>query len=150
VTSIKPTILGPGRGERIGSGPAIATVMATRQTTNGAFTITETTVPPGFPGPPPHSHRELTDSFYVLEGTLTVHLDGEMVDIGPGSYACIPPNNIHTFSNRSVHPVRFLNINSPGGWEDYLRAIARLMKDGPPAPEEWREVMSRYDFVPAG
>ena len=145
----EPSILGPGQGERIGNGPASSTIVATRETTNGGFTITDTTVPAGFPGPPPHSHRRLTDSFYVLEGTLTVYVEGEAHDLGPGSYACIPPHNVHTFSNRSAAPARFLNINSPGGWEDYLRAIAHLMKDGSPAPEEWRAVMARFDFVPA-
>ena len=149
MTWTKPTILGPGEGERIGNGPAPSTIVATRETTNGGFTITDTTIPPGFPGPPPHSHRRLTDSFYVLEGILTVHIGDEVFDLEPGAYACVPPNNVHTFSNRSASPARFLNINAPAGWEEYLRAIAHLMKEGPPTADEWRGLMARFDFVPA-
>jgi len=147
--SMEPRILGPRDGERIGSGPASARVVADAESTAGAFTLTETTIPPGFPGPPRHSHRELTDAFYVLEGTLSVHVDGETRDVEPGSYVSIPPGNVHAFSNRSARPVRFLNINSPGGWERYLREIAEIMRDGMPNPDQWRAVMARHDFVPA-
>lgn len=145
-----PIILRAGQGERIGTGPAGATILATAESTSGGFTLSETTIPPGFPGPPAHTHVQMTDAFYVLDGTLTVHVEGEAIDLGAGSFVGIPPGNVHTFSNRSSAPTRFLNINSPGGWERYLREIAELMRDGPPDPEAWRDVMSRYDFVPAG
>lgn len=144
----EPVIVKPGEGERIGNGASVSRIIATRETTEGRFTIIDTTIPSGFPGPPAHSHRELTDSFYVLKGTLTVRVGDELFDADEGTYVCVPPNHIHTFSNRSARATRFLNINSPGGWETYVREIARLMSDGPPTPSEWREVMSRYDFIP--
>jgi quercetin dioxygenase-like cupin family protein len=146
---MEPLILGPHDGERIGSGPASARVMATAESTGGAFTMTETTIPSGFPGPPRHSHTQLTDTFYVLDGTLSVHVDGETRDLEPGSYVSVPPGIVHTFSNRSTRPVRFLNINAPGGWERYLREIAEIMRDEMPDPDQWRAVMARHDFVPA-
>ena len=144
---MEPRILGPRDGERIGSGPAGARVLAPAESTAGAFTLTDTTIPPGFPGPPRHSHTQLTDAFYVLEGILSVLVDGETRDLEPGSYVSVPPGIVHTFSNRSTRPVRFLNINSPGGWERYLREIAQIMRDEPPDPDEWRAVMARHDFV---
>ena len=150
MTAIDAVILKPGDGERIGSGAAGATILATAESTGGGFTLSETTIPPGFPGPPAHTHVRMTDAFYVLEGTLTVRVAGDDVNLGAGGFVAIPPGTVHTFSNRSSAPARFLNINSPGGWERYLREIADLMRDGPPDPEQWRDVMSRYDFVPAG
>ena len=146
---MEPRILGPGDGERIGGGAAGARVLGPAEASGGAFSVTETTVPPGFPGPPRHAHERLTDAFYVLGGTLTVHVGGVAHELEPGSYVSVPPGVVHTFSNRSSAPARFLNINSPGGWERYLRDIARLMGAGAPDPDEWRAVMTRHDFLPA-
>jgi quercetin dioxygenase-like cupin family protein len=148
--AMDPLILEADAGEVIGAGgPARAVVKASSDTTSGGFTMTDSTIAPGFPGPPPHWHRETTDSFYVLEGTLTVRLGKDPVEAKPGTYICVPPGNVHTFSNRGDSPVRFLNIASPAGWENYLRDLERLLKDGSPDPERWLEVMSKYDFVPA-
>lgn len=128
-------ILGPDEGELVGSGPASAVLKATSISTGGGFSMSETTIQAGFPGPPPHSHTRLTDTFYVLDGTLTVRVGEEKIDAPPGSYVCIPPGTVHTFSNESSAPVRFLNINSPAGWENYLRDIAELMSgDSSPTP----------------
>jgi quercetin dioxygenase-like cupin family protein len=146
---MEPIVLHAGEGEMIGGGPAAAVVKATAESTAGGFTMSDSTIAPGFTGPPPHSHQQITDTFYVLEGTLTVRLGDEFVDASAGTYICIPPGNVHTFSNRSDVPARFLNINSPAGWENYLRDVATLMKAGPPTMEAWRQVMEKYDFIPA-
>jgi uncharacterized cupin superfamily protein len=41
--------------------------------------------PPGFPGPPPHRHREIVDVFYVLEGELTLEIEGKAIAAQPGT-----------------------------------------------------------------
>ena len=138
----------PGDGERVGRGPAQTRILATAESTDGRFTVSETTVPAGFPGPALHTHAAMTDSIYVLEGTLTIHVGDSSGDAPPGSYLCVPPGTVHSFSNRSGEPVRFLNITSPGGWERYLRDVAELMEQGAPTPEVWRNLMSRHDFIP--
>jgi mannose-6-phosphate isomerase-like protein (cupin superfamily) len=144
-----PMVLTAEAGEVIGSGgPTRAVVKASSDATNSGFTMTDSTIAPGFPGPPPHWHREVTDSFFVLEGTLTVRLRDELMEAEPGTYVCVPPGNVHAFSNRTDSPVRFLNISSPAGWENYLRDLEVLLKDGSPDPEQWLEVMSKHDFVP--
>jgi mannose-6-phosphate isomerase-like protein (cupin superfamily) len=45
---------------------------------------------PGFPGPPRHYHRELTDMFYVLEGTLTFVVGDDTVEAPPGTFLLVP------------------------------------------------------------
>jgi quercetin dioxygenase-like cupin family protein len=138
---------GPGDGERIaaGSGSEIL-IKATSDDTGGSLFLSETTIEPGFPGPPLHRHRELHDMFYVLEGTLTVDVDGERRELGPGSFACVPPGVAHTFSNPSDRPVRFLNLNTPGGFERYMRDLGEAAKAGPLTPEVMGPIASRYDF----
>jgi mannose-6-phosphate isomerase-like protein (cupin superfamily) len=134
-----------GEGELI-PGPSSVTIKATGQDTGGSFYLGEAVIQPGFPGPPPHVHERLHDMFYVLEGTLTVRLGDETVELGPGSFACIPPGTVHTFSNPSEQAVRFLNFNTPAGWEDYMRDLAAALAAGSPTPEEIGRIASRYDF----
>ena len=142
------TVLGPGEGTTFTVGTATSLFKATREATAGFFSLAEVTIEPGTSGPPPHSHRELLDSFYVLEGTLTVRVGDEEVDAPPGTYACLPPGVVHTFVNRSAEPVRFLNLNTPGGWEDYIRDLAAATPaDRPPDPRVMGEVLARHDVL---
>lgn len=142
------TVLGPGEGTTYAVGTATSVFKATRESTAGSFSLAEVTIRPGTSGPPPHSHRQLLDSFYVLTGTLTVLLGDEEVEAGPGTYACAPPGVVHTFANRSSEPVRFLNLNTPGGWEDYIRDLAAAAPAGrPPDPRLTGEILARHDVV---
>lgn len=142
------TVLGPGEGATYAVGTATSVFKATRESTAGSFSLAEVTIRPGTSGPPLHSHRELLDSFYVLEGILTVQVGDDEVEAPAGTYACAPPGVLHTFANRSDDPVRFLNLNTPGGWEDYIRDLAAATPaDGPPDPRVMGEVLARHDVV---
>ena len=114
--------------------------------TDGTFSLTELTLAPRFPGPVPHRHREHVDSFYVLDGTLTLRLGKETVEARPGSYAVVVPGVTHTFSNPSDETVRALNVMAPGGFEQYLKEAAAATGQGPPDPAVMTEIASRYDF----
>ena len=147
---MEPVVLGPGEGERHAAGPASVVIKAGGDQTAGTFFLSESVIPPGFPGPPPHTHERLHDMFFVLEGTLTVRLGDEKLSLPPGAFVCVPPGNVHTFSNESDAPVRFLNFNTPAGWEEYMRALAAAAADGTPmVPEEIGKIASRFDFRPA-
>lgn len=143
---MRPVVLRPGEGERIGGGPTAVTIKATGADTGDSFYLGEGSVQPGFPGPPPHVHDRLHDMFYVLEGTLTVRLGDDTLELPAGSFVCVPPGVVHTFSNPSDAPVRFLNFNTPAGWEHYMRDLGALLAQGAPSQEEMGRVASRYDF----
>jgi mannose-6-phosphate isomerase-like protein (cupin superfamily) len=114
----------PGQGERLIYGDGdVSVVLAAGTATAGAFSVVEHQLAPGAVGPPLHKHERLVDAFYILEGTLTLQVDDRTVAASAGTFACFPPGVAHTFSNRSDDPVRVLNINAPGGWDDVLRAL---------------------------
>ena len=141
-------VLLPGEGERIAAGASTAVMKATAETTGGAFSTAEGTFPAGMQGPPPHAHSHTTDTFYVLEGTLHVTVGDREIDAPAGSYILVPPGVVHTFANTSDAPVRFLNINAPGGWENYLRDLAGAMRSGTmPGTPEFAQIVAKYDFV---
>lgn len=139
------TIYRPGEGEQIGAGPSAVTIKATAEDTAGALYLGETRLEPGCPGPLLHRHRHLHDMFYVLDGSLSVTVGDETLELEAGSFACLPPGTPHTFANTSGQPVRFLNFNTPAGWEHYMRDLGEL-SSGEATPEAIGRIASRYDF----
>jgi mannose-6-phosphate isomerase-like protein (cupin superfamily) len=146
---MKPVLLKAGEGERLAVGAASIVIKATGDDTGGTFYLGETEVPPGFPGPPLHVHDRLHDMFLVIEGTLTLRLGDEEQRVEAGTFVCIPPGVVHTFSNPGDTPVRFFNFNTPAGWESYMRDLAAAASEGrTPTPEEIGRIASKYDFRP--
>ena len=143
-------VRGPGAGEALRMGDSTALIKAGVRDAGGRLALLETTLGPGFPGPLPHRHREMFDTFWVLEGTLRMRLGDEEVDAPPGSYAVAPPGTVHTFSNPGSEPVRLLNVMIPGGLEEYLREVHAAMRPGEaPDPQLMARIAARYDFLPA-
>jgi quercetin dioxygenase-like cupin family protein len=144
---MKPVLLRAGEGERVEMGAARVDIKATGEDTSGSFYLGEVELPPGFPGPPPHVHDRLNDMFFVIEGTLTVRLGNEERRAEPGTFVCVPPGIVHTFSNPGATLVRFLNFNTPAGWERYMRDLAAASSEGrTPTSEEIGRIAARYDF----
>ena len=144
-------VRGPGEGASLAVGSSSLVFKAQVGDGDGTLSLSELELAPGFPGPVPHRHETLVDSFYVLEGTLTVHLGDETHEAPAGSYAFVPPGDVHTFSNRSGAPVRLLNLMAPGGFEQYLKEVAAAAAESgtAPSPEAMAAIASRYDFHPA-
>ena len=84
--------------------------------------------------------------FYVLEGTLTMRLGDDTLELPAGSFVCVPPGVVHTFSNPSYAAVRFLNFNTPAGWEAYMRDLGAAAQAGPVTPEAIGRIASRHDL----
>ena len=141
-------VRGPGEGETIMAGAVLFKAQVSDG--EGTFSLTEVTLPPGFPGPVLHRHEQTLDSYYVLEGTLTIRLgEDEEVEAGPGSYGALPPGTVHSFANRSDGVVRAVNMMAPAGFEQYLKEFAAASRPGEaPDPAVMAEIASRYDFEP--
>jgi Uncharacterized conserved protein, contains double-stranded beta-helix domain len=58
---------------------------------------------------PRHSHP-WPHINYILKGNGILHLDGTDKEIEAGSYAYVPGNKIHQFSNRGKEPLSFICI----------------------------------------
>jgi quercetin dioxygenase-like cupin family protein len=124
----------PGQGERFLD--VIRLVAGTEQT-GGAYSMLEFDLPPRFQGPPPHRHGAMTETFYVLQGTLTVRADDETRELGAGGCAVIEPGVLHTFGNPTDGPARFLLVATPGGHEQFFRDLQELvLRDGEWPPRD--------------
>ena len=141
-------IVGPGEGDELELGPLSVAILAGREQGAGGLLFAVSTVAPGSPGPNLHHHERTVDSFYVLDGTLTVRLADREVEAAPGTYAVMPPGTVHAYANPGDAPVRMLDIMAPAGFEGYFRARAAVLAEGG-VPDPAR-LLESYDFVPAG
>lgn len=91
--------------------------------TNGVFSSVECAVAPKTMGPPPHAHKELDEIMYVLEGTASVLIDNEVVEIHAGGWHLRPRMIEHTFFNATDKPLRFIDMYFNQPFEDYLDRI---------------------------
>jgi quercetin dioxygenase-like cupin family protein len=134
-------LLRRGEGELIELPAAGARVKAGADDGRGSVAVIELELAAGAPGPPPHRHARLTDSFYVLDGSLSVLIGDREHEAPAGSYALIPPGNVHTVSNPGSEPARFLNVSAPAGLERYLRELATA------DPGEFTAIAARNDVI---
>jgi mannose-6-phosphate isomerase-like protein (cupin superfamily) len=108
-----------------------ATFLETSEETGGTRTLAELEVAPGGKVTP-HFHLTYTERFEVLEGRLTVEIDGVRHELEPGDEVVAAPRSVHAWSNpgaeRSVAHVE-LRPGSPG-FEKGLRVIYGLAADG--------------------
>lgn len=115
----------------------LITFKVTSEQTDGAYTLCETITAPGG-GVPPHIQHRDTEAFYVLDGTYTFMLNGDIVEAGPGEHIFIPVGAVHSFQNGGSEPARMLILNSPGGvHEAFFKEVGVPVEDpaNPPAPD---------------
>lgn len=109
------------------------------------LSLSEVVFDPGR-GVEPHFHKRHSDSFYVLEGEVELHVGDHVVHGTPGTYVLAPPNVVHWFRNVSDAPVRMLNLHTPGGFARYRRELRELRAQG---VEPDREFFERHDVYDA-
>jgi quercetin dioxygenase-like cupin family protein len=101
--------------------------------------------PPGG-GVDPHYHERHSDSFFVLEGELEIHVGDEIVNAVPGAYVLAPPRVVHWFRNASDASVRLVNLHTPGGFAEYRVALAKLRAEGVEPDRAFFESHDIYDM----
>src|SRR5712692_7878548 len=103
-------VLRPGEGRAIDLGGFQMSVKATKEETNGAFSLLEATEPPDF-GPPLHTHHDAAEAFYVLQGEYIIFIDSQEFVSPAGSFIFIPARGAPrvqgwTRSQPQAQPVR--------------------------------------------
>ena len=117
MTAPRAIVVRPGEGHHVGNVEFLARTADTER-----FNLAIVTKEPRSEGPPTHRHAAEDDSFYVLEGELTLVLDNEEIVAGPGTFVLVPPGVRHTFANRADTVLRFLNLHAPAGFDLRLEA----------------------------
>lgn len=104
------------------TGGVIFSYLATGKETNGKFTIFEAKGIPGME-PPPHTHTNEDESFYILEGKLLFTIGNKEVLAEEGDLVFLPRNIRHQFKILSTS-FRCLISIYPAGLEDYFEPLS--------------------------
>jgi quercetin dioxygenase-like cupin family protein len=125
----------PGAGPELDSKDARITVKVGAEHTGGAYELFEVDAPRG-PSVPPHA-EPWAKSFYVLHGRITVYVDGELHDLGPGASISIPAGAVNTFT---VHTpsAQFLAVALTAGMGRFFRDVDQA------SPDRIPEIASRH------
>jgi quercetin dioxygenase-like cupin family protein len=140
MTTLTPIAQQPGTGEHLWFFGGLTTIKAAR----GGVMVTEQTAPRGS-GSPLHVHHNEDEWFYVLEGELTIWVDGETHVVSVGGFVFGPRDIPHTFIVSSEQ-ARFLLVTEPGDFAGFVRALAEPapgpeLPPGPPTSPDMELVM---------
>lgn len=121
-------------------------------TTEGAFTMFEFHVAGGARVPAPHSHDAFDETAYVLRGTMTFTVEGEVLERRAGEVLQIPRGTVHGFAAHDGDAVA-LAVITPGllrpAYFRELRDVLAAAAGGPPDMAALADVMRRHGLTPA-
>jgi quercetin dioxygenase-like cupin family protein len=128
--------------------PAGGTVhyLATDASTGGLFGLYRWEMAEEPSGPGPHFHRTISESFYVLSGTVRLYDGNEWREGHPGDFLYVPEGGIHGFRNESGAPASMLLLFAPGAArEAYFETLAHLREGLVMSDEERAAFYLRHD-----
>lgn len=100
----------------------------------GSFAQIESIDPRGT-ATPLHLHRNEEESFYVIEGELTVLVDDDRLELSAGDFALVPRGVPHAYVVRS-DLARMLVTFSPSGFEQAFVDLGVAVAASPEPPVE--------------
>jgi mannose-6-phosphate isomerase-like protein (cupin superfamily) len=110
----------------------------------GDLSLMERTLPPGGRRPPPHRHTNCSEAYFVLDGLVSVVIEGEELTVGREGFVLVPRGTAHTFGNASAVQARLLVIHAPA-MDAYFAGLHELWdRTKPPTPDEERALMARF------
>jgi mannose-6-phosphate isomerase-like protein (cupin superfamily) len=118
--------------------------------TNGAVLIFQHTIPP-LAGPPLHRHSNEDEWFYVLDGQITVQVDGVRSTLRARDSAFAPRGTIHTIQNFGSIPAEILVVVTPGQLQDFFEGLSSLTEGAvAPDPARIEQLAARYGIEVLG
>jgi quercetin dioxygenase-like cupin family protein len=99
--------------------------------TGGEYVLVEVTVEPGGFVAAAHVHPFQTETFEILEGSITFEVAKETVTAGPGDTLRVEPGTAHRFRNDGDTPARFSAEVRPAlGFESLIETMFTLAAEG--------------------
>jgi mannose-6-phosphate isomerase-like protein (cupin superfamily) len=107
--------------------------LATGASTNGQFGLYRWDMAGPPAGPDQHFHRSVSESFFILSGTVRIFDGTRWVDATPGDFVHVPEGGVHAFRNESGEPASMLLHFAPGapreGYFEGLVGLANLSEE---------------------
>ncbi len=132
----------PARPAAIALGGGVEALLHLTGATSGDLvTVVEHPMAPGSLIEP-HTHEREDEYSYVLRGRLTAQIGDDVIEAGPGELVVKPRGIPHAFWNAGTEPVHFLELISPGGFDEYFFELAAPFNDHD--EQAMGEIVGRY------
>jgi mannose-6-phosphate isomerase-like protein (cupin superfamily) len=128
-------------------GATTARLVATGAGTDGRYGLFRWDMSGASGGASPHYHRLISESFYVIEGHVSLYDGIDWRDGTVGDFLYLPPGGVHAFRNDSGAPASMLILFAPGPpREAYFRELAERIASGHQASDDERAAfLARHD-----
>ncbi len=138
-------VVGPGEGHRrYTARGSVMLFKALAEQDGGDLSLMERTLPPGGRRPPPHRHTSCSEAYFVLDGLVSVVIEGEELSVAREGFVLVPRGTAHTFGNAGAVPARLLVIHAPA-MDAYFAGLHELWdRTRPPTSDEERALMARF------
>lgn len=135
-----------GEGRTVALGVIRMRVLAAGEPTAQAFTLVAFEGGEG-PWTVPHLHREMEESFYILDEIFTFTIGEQTIDAGPGAYVLVQRGTPHVMAG-GPGGGRFLTLLVTGGLEEMFFELGTLPPDALRNREIRAAISERYDSFP--
>lgn len=120
------TIIQPGQGKTYLLMGDLFTILATGENTGGVYGLSEVLMQPqGYI--PPHFHEQ-EEAHYILDGEMEYQIDGKTIVATPGTFIHISRNQIHSFKNLGLKPLKYIFWVTPAGMEQISPQVGYLVE----------------------
>ena len=121
--------------------------LATGTSTDGRLGLYRWEMGPQPSGASAHFHRTISESFFILSGTVRLFSGERWIEATAGDFLYVPEGGVHAFRNESGAPASMLILFAPGApREAYFEALAEISASGRQlSAEEWTELYRRHD-----
>lgn len=114
--------------------------------TGGQFGLYRWNFGTGVSGPDAHFHRTISESFFIIDGTVRLYDGDRWVDGTAGDFLFVPEGGVHAFRNESGETASMLLMFSPGApREDYFETLAEVALGRTMTDDEMAEFFLRHD-----
>ncbi len=141
-------IIKPAQARVYSMGRGEARILVDAERSSGSWWLGEFREDPGYTTGL-HFHHQTNEQFFVLDGVLSVYVDGRWHDLEPGTVAVVPHGTPHAQANSGKQPVRFLGSGNPCGFERFFpelhELVARLSPSEAHFGAEVSKIVSRHD-----
>ena len=118
-----PFLIPPKEPLQVGiMGSEMRTIIHSSQT-NKQFSCVEAILAPKKIAGMPHKHADLDELMYVMEGTASVLMNDEVVEVSAGSWHLRPRNIVHVVWNSGTENLRLIDMYFNQNFEDYLEEV---------------------------
>ena len=126
---------------------SVVRYLATGASTHEQFGLYRWEFGPHPSGPRAHFHKTMSESFFILSGTVRLFNGERWLNATEGDFLYVPEGGVHAFTNESGEPASMLILFAPGApREAYFEALAEIAASGRQlSDEDWIDLGRRHD-----